>query len=189
MSKSLCPNCSHEIIPPVWHCMKGHVICTKCCKRTSVCPTCAFSTVICGFCEQTSTDIVQHLIYLHSFNGAYFIYSSLSLEIKANVDEFFARNVYKRIVDQEERIYAVEVRVKNEMLSAHVSSIGKTSENVRYCIADKKREHLMMFFAKTGHEDFLASLKPIRQHFASLNSEGQDMFRLEIDFGDEYFYI
>ena len=169
--------------------MKGHVICTKCCKRTSICPTCASSTIVCIFCESISTDIAQHLNSMHNFNGPYYISSNINIEISVDSLDYTLSTSYKRIVDQEERLYALELKIKNDTLTASLHSFGKLQENIRYCIKDKSSKYLMMYFAKTTQEPFIANLKQVRSHFTYANTEGQNVFCIEVEFGEEFFYI
>ena len=35
-----CPCCFEYILPPIWQCIRGHLICTSCKDKVSLCPTC-----------------------------------------------------------------------------------------------------------------------------------------------------
>jgi hypothetical protein len=198
MNKNIFPNCGHAISPPVWNCMKGHMICAKCCKSTSPCPTCALSTTaakditsttMCIYCSYEFNDIVPHITTIHNYNGPYFIHNSFSLEILSDSQVLSISNLYKRIADQEEKLYAFDLIIKDGILSAGLKPFSKTLENLKFSISNGPKDHSIMYLAKNFQEEFLVSLKPIRQHFTYINSAGQEVYKINVDIGEDCCYI
>ena len=174
---------------PSWFCMKGHTICTKCCKRTSPCPTCALFMVECVICQNLVNDISQHLSLNHSYSGPFSMHSSFFVEIEANSENFKLSNVYKRITNEEEKIYTFDLEIKDETLLANIFCLNNLSESVKYSISGKKNDKIILYYSKTGHEGFVACIKQIKRHFTYLNVDSYEVFKVEVDFCNENFFI
>ena len=125
----------------------------------------------------------------HNYNGPYCIYNCISIEIIGNSNNYSVSNIYKRIVEDEERIYAFDLKIQDEMLSANLWSLNKSTESLRYSITDKNKENMLILISKSGKDEFLASFKQISEHFIYTNIAGNQVFRIEVEFGDDFFYI
>lgn len=189
MNKNVCPSCANVLNSPVWNCMKGHIICTKCCKKTSVCPTCVSSTINCNFCDFSSIDIISHFLSFHSFEGPFFISNDIKIEVKSDDFQYSLKCIYKRYVNSEEKAYAFCLTITDGVLSAVIYGLSKSPEQIHYRVRNKSDDYLIIFQSKTSQDEFNIPLQQIRDHFLYVNTQGIEVFCLEVEFGDEVFYI
>ena len=188
MNKSTCLICGTTQSSPAWNCIQGHSRCQKCWKKSGACSICTSSTKNCMYCDVLSNDICSHLLTTHSFEGPFVVYSEIRLEINSDYSAFSLHNVYKVLIENDEKMLAVDLSIKDEVITVAVHSLKKSGCCLNFRIKNKTADSQILFSSETEAEPFFVSLKQVRDHF-SYSSGGLEVFCIEIDTNQEMLYL
>lgn len=189
MNKNACPICGFVQSHPAWNCMQGHVICSRCCKNSNTCPVCTSTSVSCFFCEAITSDLPSHLQSCHNFEGIQTSYSVVKLEVNADLSTCSLHTLHKLLLDSDEKIFAIELSIKDEIVSVSVFNLKKQTDSFRFAIKNKTFENQILCFSETGAEPFYLSLKQIKDHFTYTSSTGAEIFCIEIDLNPDFLFL
>jgi hypothetical protein len=189
MNKSNCSICFSPLVCPTWNCMQAHALCKKCWKKSEACPVCTQSVKNCMYCDILSNEICSHLQTTHNFEGMSTFYSEIRIEINSDYSVYSLRRLYKVLFENEEKLLAVDVSIKDEVITVQVHSLKKASCQLNFRIKNQKADSSILFFSYTEAEPFFISLKQVRDHFSYTNKSGSEVFCIEIDPSQEFLHL